>query len=280
MFSRRKADEKPPSSARKPRGNLPLLGLDADMEVDDDDEGDEDLEKELAALVGGGERKKPKPKKKEVAPEVLNAMVADCMKDINDDDLSDTEDPDLLAELEDIQDDDEDSSSNTQSGASEVNVGVSHSFLDTIRERLGLYREAEAAAKTSGDSSRARRYNRGVNTLVELERRVTRGGAVREEDIPPLVTVPGKVRPQNTEAEVTQTPASSQDVNTQQPPPPREQPQPPSREQPQPPSREQPPPPAREQPQPPPPLPARAGSRAQTQVGQINSQLAEIQAAK
>ena len=37
MFSRRKAEEKPSSSARKSRGNLPLLGLDADMEVDDAD---------------------------------------------------------------------------------------------------------------------------------------------------------------------------------------------------------------------------------------------------
>ena len=256
MFSRRKAEEKPSASARKPRGNLPLLGLDADMEVDDDDEGDEDLERELADLVGGGARKKPKPKKKEVAPEELNAMVADCMKDINDDDLSDTEDPDLLAELEDIEDDDEDSSSNTQSGASEVNVGVSHSYLDTIRERLALYREAEGVAKASGDSSRARRYNRGVNTLVELERRVARGGAIREEDIPPIVSVP---RPQNTEPQAS---SPSQAVDT----PPRVQQQ------------QQPPPQA---PEPlPPPLPARAGSAAQAQVGLINSQLAEIQTAK
>ena len=83
MFSRRKVEEKPSASGRKPRGNLPLLGLEADMDVDDDDEGDEDLEKELAALVGGGARKKAKPKKKEVAPEELNAMVANCMADIN-----------------------------------------------------------------------------------------------------------------------------------------------------------------------------------------------------
>ena len=264
MFSRRKVEEKPVGSARKPRGNLPLLGLDADMDVDDDDEGDEDLEKELAALVGGGAKKKTKPKKKEVAPEELNAMVADCMADFNDDDVSDTEDPDLLAELEDIQDDDEDSS-NTQSGASEVNVGVSHSYLDTIRERLALYKEAEVAAKTAGDSSRARRYNRGVKTLVDLERRVGRGGAVREEDIPPIVSVPGKVRPPmagSEDTEDTQTPATGQAVNTQ-PPPPREQPRPP---------------PAAEQR--PPPLPARTGSVAQTQIGQINSQLAEIATAK
>ena len=62
MFSRRKAEEKPSASGRKPRGTLPILGLDADLE--EDGEGDEDLERELAALVGGGGRKKPKLKKK------------------------------------------------------------------------------------------------------------------------------------------------------------------------------------------------------------------------
>ena len=63
MFSRRKAEEKPSSSGRKPRGTLPILGLDADLE-EEDGEVDEDLERELAALVGGGGRKKPKLKKK------------------------------------------------------------------------------------------------------------------------------------------------------------------------------------------------------------------------
>ena len=182
-------------------------------------------------------------------------MVADCMKDINDDDMSDTDDPDLLAELEDIQDE-EDESSNTQSGASDgVSVGVSHSFLDTIRERLALYREAEAVARASGDSSRARRYNRGVNTLADLERRAAEGGAVREEDIPPLISVPGKPRsPEDTEP--------SHIVNTQpQPPPVREQP-------------------LQVGEQPPPPLPSRSGSLAQAQIGRINSQLSEIQTAK
>ena len=132
MFSRRK-EEKPAARERKPRGNLPLIGYDVDMDVDDGgNDGDEDLEKELAALVGGGgSRQKQKPKKAAVAPEDLDAMVADCMKDFNDEDLSDTDDPDLMAELEEIEDEDEESS-NTNSGASD-DVGVSHSSTQTIR---------------------------------------------------------------------------------------------------------------------------------------------------
>ena len=126
MFGRRKAEEKSPRE-RKPRGNLPLLGFEADM----DDDGDGDLEKELAALVGGGAKKKAKPAQKQVSPDELNAMVAAAMKDYNDDDLSDTEDdPDLLAELEDIQDDEDDDS---PSGASDgFRDGMAPSFTLTI----------------------------------------------------------------------------------------------------------------------------------------------------
>ena len=53
------------------------------------------------------------------------------IKDYNDDDLSDTEDdPDLLAELEDIQDDDDDDS---PSGASDgFRDGMAPSYTQTI----------------------------------------------------------------------------------------------------------------------------------------------------
>ena len=59
---------------------------------------------------------------------------------------------------------------------------------------MSLYKEAEAVALSNGDSSRARRFNRGVKTLVELERRAAAGLAVREEDIPPVVSA-GQRRP-------------------------------------------------------------------------------------
>ena len=131
MFGRKKTDEKPPRE-RKPRGNLPLIGFEADM--DDGDDGDDgDLEKELAALVGGGKKKVKSKPKQQVSPDELNAMVAAAMKDHDDEDLSDTDDPDLLAELEDIQDDDEDDD-NTASGSSDgFREGMAPSFTQTIR---------------------------------------------------------------------------------------------------------------------------------------------------
>ena len=167
MFHKRKGEEKPnPRGERKPRGNLPLIGYNDD----DDSDNDKDLEKELAVLMGGGSKAKAKPKQRkpvEVAPEDLDAMVASCMKDYNDDDFSDTEDPDLLAELEDFENDNDDDEEPTSGSSDGFNEGVSHSYLQTIRDRLALYKEAESVAKSNGDTSRARRFNRGFKTLQE-----------------------------------------------------------------------------------------------------------------
>ena len=98
---------------------------------------------------------------------------------------------------------------------------------------MSLYKEAEAVALSNGDSSRARRFNRGVKTLVELERRAAAGLAVREEDIPPVVSAgqrrpaadpgPGPTLAAETPAPApTATPASAQPpaaVQTPHPPP-------------------------------------------------------------
>ena len=157
MFGRKKAEEKPPRE-KKSRGNLPLLGYDVDLGEEDD--GDADLERELSALVGGGggggAGGRGQAKKTPVSQSQLNAMVADCMKDVEDEDLSDTDDPDLLAELGELEED------SGGGGAEELELGVSHSYTETIRARLELYREAEAVAVSNGDSGRARRFNRGV----------------------------------------------------------------------------------------------------------------------
>ena len=199
MFGRKKGEEKP-ARDRKSRGNLPLLGY--DVEVGEEDDGDADLERELSALVGGGGRAggRIKPKKAQVSQTQLNAMVADCMKDFEDEDMSDTDDPDLLAELEEFEEE-EDSEGG---GGAEMELGVSHSYTETIRERLALYKEAEAVAVSNGDSGRARRFNRGVKTLQELERRAAGGLAVREEDIPPVISVGRRV--DTTTSSPTQTP--------------------------------------------------------------------------
>ncbi|KAG8305450.1 Coiled-coil and C2 domain-containing protein 1A [Homalodisca vitripennis] len=73
-------------------------------------------------------------------------------------------------------------SSATQGGASQTQ-GV------LLRERLAMYQEAEANAKATGESARARRLARGIKTLNELLKQAATGQSVSEEDIPPPVAV-------------------------------------------------------------------------------------------
>jgi len=193
---------------------MPLLmdvpGLDSYGDQDDmlDDAGDADLERELADLVGGGRGgggglRQQHRKKKQPQAEDLDAMVASCMRDYDDDeDMSDIDDPDLLAELQDMNREDESppppppprSVEPLQQRSQQREEGVGHSLTETIRERLAIYKEAEGIAKDNGDNSRARRYNRGIKTLKELERAALSGRPVREDDIPPMISV-GKRNP-------------------------------------------------------------------------------------
>ena len=132
---------------------------------------------------------------------------------------------------------------------------------------MSLYREAESVAVSNGDSSRARRYNRGVKTLLELERRAVSGGAIREDDIPPLISV-GKRRD---ESSSDNTPASES-----APAPPRPVPAVPDISQPPPAAA----PAVLESVPAAPAAPVRTVSAAQSQVSQINSQLSEISSAR
>ena len=120
---------------------------------------------------------------------------------------------------------------------------------------------------SNGDSSRARRYNRGVKTLLELERRAVSGGAIREDDIPPLISV-GKRRD---ESSSDNTPASES-----APPPPRPAPAVPDISQPPPAAA----PAVLESVPAAPAAPVRTVSAAQSQVSHINSQLSEISSAR
>lgn len=237
---------------------MPLLmdvpGLDSYGDQDDVlDDGDADLEKELADLVGGRGGGREKRKKKQPQVEDLDAMVASCMKDYDDDeDLSDVDDPDLLAELQEMNQEEESpppppprSVEPLQQRAPQSEEGVGHSLTETIRERLAMYREAEQVAKENGDNSRARRYNRGVKTLVDLERAAVSGRPVREDDIPPQISV-GKRNPGSS----TDTTPDSENIT----------------------------PPSQQLPSPPPALPPRQPVPAPQQ--RVNPQLAQLQSTR
>uniref|UniRef100_A0A3P8ZPU4 Coiled-coil and C2 domain-containing protein 1B n=1 Tax=Esox lucius TaxID=8010 RepID=A0A3P8ZPU4_ESOLU len=67
------------------------------------------------------------------------------------------------------------------------NLSVPGSLQHTVEERLAMYRTAAALAKTSGESSKARRYDRGLKTLEAMLVSLKNGRKVDEADIPPPV---------------------------------------------------------------------------------------------
>ena len=98
------------------------------------------------------------------------------------DELSDTEDPDLLAELQGLQGDSGPATPSSSRGGGrhpirqEDEDGVGHSLLQTIKDRIALYREAEQVATAQGEGGKARRAARGLRTLQVSEFSVAKRG--------------------------------------------------------------------------------------------------------
>ncbi|KAK3861655.1 hypothetical protein Pcinc_032404, partial [Petrolisthes cinctipes] len=225
MFSSRK-DEK----VKKPRrggGNLAQFGLMDVPNLDNmgldgggnsDGEDDSALEAELLALTGGGGgRKKPNRGKGTVSTDQLAQMVSECMKDDQgDDDMLDEDDPELLAELSALAPDDDNnyddhsssSSSSTTTPARpsparsdyrnpepraprQAPMAAGVSILGVLAERRAMYELAEATAINAGETSRARRFSRGLKTILQMEKSVRAGRGIDEDEIPPMVVVRG-----------------------------------------------------------------------------------------
>lgn len=178
-----------------------MIGAEDDFGMDgsiDDTGGDSDLEAELAALAtGGGPKPKPKPKKLVVAPSELDRMVADSMRDIPDEDISDPEnDPDVLNELAELTGGDEAAAlpeplvpQNVETKPAIIMPTTTLSQMELIQQRILMYQEAEAQAKEKGESSRAKRFGRGLNTLRDLLKQANAGKSINPDDIPPEVLV-------------------------------------------------------------------------------------------
>lgn len=198
------------------------LGLFVDFNPEDmmmgipDDADDGDLEAELAALTGGKVTPKAKPKGKAPLPmDHIEKMAQECMKDLDAeeeevDDLEDDED--LLAELQEVmeevdecptdtQDIEEDepqqveeaepakpvtSSAESHKTPSKTSTG---GLLQTLQERIANYQTAIANAKQANETSKARRYERGLKTLESMLKAAKQGKPVNEEEIPPPVAI-------------------------------------------------------------------------------------------
>uniref|UniRef100_A0A8C2B212 Coiled-coil and C2 domain-containing protein 1B n=1 Tax=Cyprinus carpio TaxID=7962 RepID=A0A8C2B212_CYPCA len=116
--------------------------------------------------------------------EDIAKMAEACMKDIDDDEddsLEDDEDLlvnetcDLFACCE--------CDSRQATKVSSVPGSIEH----TLEERLNLYRMAVTNAKAAGETSKARRYERGLKTLQTMLALVRKGGKIDETEIPPPV---------------------------------------------------------------------------------------------
>lgn len=156
----------------------------------------------MAAIAGGGGRKpKPKAKPQLMPSSDLDKMIADSLRDVSDDDDDDAleNDTDLLGELHGITggEVEEEQPEQPPAAAPEAEPEPVQTFLPTttvdtlgvIRQRLEMYKQAEANAKAAGESAKARRYSRGLKTLQDLHKQSAAGKTINVDDIPPEVSV-------------------------------------------------------------------------------------------
>ncbi|XP_043832448.1 coiled-coil and C2 domain-containing protein 1A isoform X2 [Dromiciops gliroides] len=176
------------------------------MMIPEDSDHDADLEAEFMALVGAQLPQELKSK----APlpmETIEKMASLCMKDLDegegeedDDDVED--DDELLAELNEVlgeREKPQDSQSLPLAKSPSLpqpKVSPSSAGMETtLAERLAMYQTAITNAKQAGDSSKVRRYERGVKTLENMLVSVKKGRSINEEDIPPPVAVGKSLMP-------------------------------------------------------------------------------------
>uniref|UniRef100_A0A3B5MWQ6 C2 domain-containing protein n=1 Tax=Xiphophorus couchianus TaxID=32473 RepID=A0A3B5MWQ6_9TELE len=184
---------------------------------------DPDLEAELAAITGNkaAARGKAKPKGKSPLPmEDISKMADECMRDVDedDDDNNIEDDEDLLVSAEHI------------THSLKVSKAAPGSLQHTLEERAEMYKTAIKNAKSAGETSKARRYDRGLKTLESMIAAVEKGNPVNESEIPPPVATgaptatsrpavpsrpapPVPLRPER-ETETTTLPTASPDAVT------------------------------------------------------------------
>lgn len=152
-------------------------------------------------------KKVSRPSKKASSPDeasdidIMATITAEI--DLGDEDIEvDENDPDLLGELLELtQPDDgvvlddnneeEDSESEPESNSTKEEPDI----LTTLKDRLKMYKTAEAKAKENNESSRARRFGRGIKTLEDLIKKAKAGKTISPSDIPTVIALNLKPAP-------------------------------------------------------------------------------------
>lgn len=183
------------------------MGLLLDLSPDGGMDGggnEKELEAELLALMGGG-GSQGKRGKAPVPMADIERMAALCMKDLDDDDVGDDDledDDDLLAELNEVLEDDDDveevqkpPSSNSTPRSTPSTPSGTTGLEACLAERIDMYQTAISNANAEGETSKARRYDRGLKTLQSMMTSAKKGKPINEEEIPPPVATGGKPAP-------------------------------------------------------------------------------------
>lgn len=135
----------------------------------------------------GGDKQKPKIKP-QISMVELDRIVEDSLKDIEVyDDDGDDDDPDLLNELSQIIEPEKVQDATAIDLSITSSNSVSAEVTALLKERIDMYKVAEANATSSNESSRARRFNRGLSTLETMLNECLSGKTINMEDIPPEV---------------------------------------------------------------------------------------------
>ncbi|XP_044299490.1 coiled-coil and C2 domain-containing protein 1A isoform X1 [Varanus komodoensis] len=203
-MNRNRKPPPPPWGAKStatPRQMNLLMDFSPESMMAGNGEDDHELEAELLAIVGGQPDAKRKPNGKTPLPmEAIERMAASCMKDLDEEDEEGEEDleddAELLAELNEVLEEDDEAKDAPVPALAKTNDAPtdSSSTESILLERLAMYKDAIANAKQAGESSKVRRYERGLKTLENMLTSVKKGKKIDEDEIPPPVAT-GKNAP-------------------------------------------------------------------------------------
>ncbi|KAG7460128.1 hypothetical protein MATL_G00217960 [Megalops atlanticus] len=179
------------------------MGLLLDMSLDGGEDpggSEEDLEAELLSLLREGGAPGQKASNGAPVPVVdIERMAALCMKDVDDEEEGDVEsDADLLAELKQVMAEDETERatpprrSHSERSSTPTSAIGSGELESRLIERIDMYQTAIGNTRALGETSKARRYERGLKTLRSMLSSVKMGKPIDEAEIPPPVTTGSK----------------------------------------------------------------------------------------
>lgn len=144
-----------------------------------------DIKVKVGQITNGLEHAKEKPKR-QISMVELDRMVVDSLKDIDVyEDDGDDNDPDLLNELNEIIHPEE--HHQPVGTPADVILPTTNIVPELLTARIEMYKIAEANANAANDSSRSRRFGRGLATLDTMLKDALAGKSINMEDVPPEV---------------------------------------------------------------------------------------------